>query len=149
MKGLVRQVFIRPRGGFNLLDVALATVVMTTGVLFMGLYFRNVYDTLSPKGSLGGIRRYMMAEQMLKAQAEGLRLLETISTDEGANRLVSPPNGLGFTLNVTQSKMPSTQINEEMYYFDLSMSHSGTTIAAISMSTLRRLTGDTNVKIGL
>lgn len=139
----------RPRGGYSLLDVALATVIITTGTLFMGVYFRQVYDTLSPRGSLGGIRRYMLAEQMLKAQAEGLRLLDTISTDEGANRLISPPNGLGFTLTITQYRMPSTQTNEQMYYFDLGMQNSGATIATLSMSTLRRTTGDTNVKIGI
>lgn len=138
----------RHRRGFGLLDVALATVIITTGTLFTGVYFREVFDALSPRGSDGGIRRYMMAEQMLKAQAEGLRLLETISTDEGANRLISPPNGLGFTLTIAQYKMP-TQLNEEMYYFDLGMQHGGATVATLSMSTLRRLTGDTNAKIGL
>jgi len=140
---------LRPRGGFGLIDVALATVIITTGTLAMGVYFRQVFDALSPRGSLGGIRRYVMAEQMLKAQAEGMRLLETVPGDEGANRLISPPNGLGFTLSIDQFRMPNAQLNEELYYFDLGIQHSGATIATLSLSTLRRLTGDTNAKIGL
>lgn len=133
-----RKLVFRPRDGFSLLDVALATVIITSGTLFMGAYFRNVYEKLDPRGSYGGIRRYLMAEQMLRAQAEGLRVLQDIPADAGQCRLITPPSGSGYTLSVTQYKMPTTETNETLYYFDLAMTQDTAAVATISMSTLRR-----------
>src|SRR5687767_4253921 len=109
---LWRKFIFRPREGFSLLDVALATVIITSGTLFMGAYFRNVYEKMDPRGSYGGIRRYVLAEQMLKAQAEGLRVLEEIPSDAGLCRLVTPPAGAGYTLAIQQYAMPTTETNE-------------------------------------
>lgn len=133
-----RTLTARPRAGFSLIDVALATVIITSGTLFMGAYFRNVYDKLDPRGSYGGIRRYLIAEQMLRAQAEGLRVLQDIPADSGQCRLITPPSGSGYTLALTQFKMPTTETNETLYYFDLAMTQDTAAIATISMSTLRR-----------
>ena len=133
-----RKLTARPRAGFSLIDVALATVIITSGTLFMGAYFRNVYDKLDPRGSYGGIRRYLIAEQMLRAQAEGLRILQDIPADSGQCRLITPPSGSGYTLALTQFKMPTTETNETLYYFDLAMTQDTAAIATISMSTLRR-----------
>lgn len=132
----LRKVFIRPRDGFSLLDVALATVIITSGTMFMGAYFRNVYDRLDPRSTYGGIRSYLMSEQMLRAQAEGLRLLEEIPSDAGQCRLVTPPTG--YTLALTQYKMPTTETNETLYYFDMAVTPNTASISTISISTLRR-----------
>lgn len=133
-----RKAVFGARRGFSLIDVALATVIITSGTMFMGAYFRNVYDKLDPRGAYGGIRRYLIAEQMLRAQAEGMRVLQDIPADAGQCRLITPPSGSGYTLALTQFKMPTTETNETLYYFDLAMTQDNAAIATISMSTLRR-----------
>ena len=52
-----------------------------------------------------------MAEQMLRAEAEGLRILQAIPADAGSCRLVAPPTGSGFTLNITQAKVTPVEAN--------------------------------------
>ena len=136
MSAAWRKLVIRPRGGFSLIDVALATVIVTSGTLFAGAYFRNVYEKLDPRSAYGGIRSYLMSEQMLRAQAEGLRLLQDIPDDAGMCRLVTPPTG--YTLALTQYKMPTTETNETLYYFDMAVTPNTQAISTLSISTLRR-----------
>jgi hypothetical protein len=142
----------RGRSGFTLLDVAFATIIMTIGTMFVGRYFATVYDRLSPRANGSGLRRYVVAEQCLRGEAEGLRLLTTIPADAGSCRLVAPAASTGFTLTVNQFRGPNSPDanNAELYYFDLGItSDTGATVAKLSISTLRSTTGGQDAKIGL
>ncbi len=147
MHRTIRLLTARPRRGFSLIDVALATVIMTSGTLFMGAYFRNLYDKLDPRGSYGGLRRYIVAEQILRGEAEGLRVLKTIPNDAGSCEVVTPP-GL-YALEVDLSYVSPVDANGKLNYMDLVVTYDGQSVSTLSMSTLRP-TGSTNDdKIGL
>lgn len=132
------------RRGFTLIEVTLATVILIVGLLFSSLFFTNVYDQLSPKGEYGGLRRYLLAEQMLKAQAEGMRATERINPVY--IKLVTEPAGSNYDLNVD---LMESEVNATAQYiiWDLEMNHKGQNIATLTMSTLRRRDGN-DAKIG-
>lgn len=138
------------RLGFTLLDVAIATVVLTIGTLGASRFFTGLYDQLSPRGGQGGLRRYLLAEEMLRAQAEGLRSLREIPTTDVQCKLVTEPPGMGYSMILSRTQAP-TQPTEQLYYYDLTMSHQGQVIAQLSLSTVRAI-GDLrgqDEKIGL
>ena len=145
----------RKRKGFSLLDVALAAVVLIVGTMGMGQFFNSIYAQLTPTGSWGGLRRYLLAEEMLRAQAEGLRVMQTIPASEASCKLITEPPGLGYNLTVDRTAGPTSATAEE-YYYDISIAQGPTTsqqqtIGAISMSTVRAIgtLGGTDGKIGL
>ena len=137
------------RPGFTLIEVALATVVLLAGTLFTALYFKNAFEVLDPRSEGGGLRRYLMAEHMLRCQAEGLRVLQAIPGDEGACRVVAPPTGSGYALGISQHGVTPTEADETLYYFDLTVSRGGEAVSTLSMSTLRRVPATADDKIGL
>lgn len=128
--------FNKRRKGFTLLDVALAAVIMTVGTLFMSKFFSNIYDQLSPRGTWGGLRRYLMAEEMLRAQAEGMRTLRFIPLTDSQCKLVTEPPGMGYNMQLTRFQGPDMP-NEQLYYYDITMDHNGQRIGTLSMSTVR------------
>lgn len=138
------------RAAFTLLDVAIATVVLTIGTLGASRFFTGLYDQLSPKGGQGGLRRYLLAEEMLRAQAEGLRALRDIPVTDVQCKLVTEPPGMGYSMVINRTQAPA-QPHEQLYYFDLVMSHQNQVISQLSLSTLRAI-GDLrgqDAKIGL
>ncbi len=153
MTRLLRRKFAfgRARRGFSLLDVMFAAVTIAMGMLFIGRFFSSVFEQLNPRGTIGGLRRYLMAEEMLRAQAEGLRILQVIPTDAGMCRLITPPVGLGFTFVVTPyiAGSPGTDTAEKLHFFDLTMTHDGQTVGTLGMSTLRSTVTNDLEKIGL
>lgn len=142
------------RKGFTLLEVAIATVIVTVGTLGMSVFFKNIYEQLSPRGETGGLRRYMMAEEMLRTQAEGLRALRQIPHTLSQCKLITEPPNMGYSLTLARTNGP-TQANEQLYYFDVQMDHSiggsSRNIGTLSMSTLRSIGNmeGQNEKIGL
>ena len=139
----------KQRKGMTLIDVSLAVVVFTIGLMFFGRYFTGLADQLSPKGEFGGLRRYLMAEQMLKAQAEGLRVMRDIPSSAYMCKVVIEPPGAGYQMGIIQSPLVPAEADQEMYYFDLVMTHQGQAIGTLSMSTLRSQVGGQDDKIGL
>ena len=135
------------RRGFTLIEVALATVVMTIGILFCSTFFTNVYEQLSPRGEGGGLRRYLMAEQILKAEAEALRASRSL--DPVYAKLVTEPTGANYDLDVDLVTDDSDATSQYMI-FDLVVKEkgSGQVISSLSVSTLRRKDGK-DAKIGL
>ncbi|HEY9724145.1 MAG TPA: hypothetical protein V6D47_19240 [Oscillatoriaceae cyanobacterium] len=123
------------RRGFTLLEVAFAAVLLIVGTLFMGLYFGNVYSQLNPHDAWGGLRTYMLSNEMLKAQAEGLRVLHDIPLQDSQCKLITEPPGLGFSLSISRSMTQTS--TEQLYYYDLTMQNQGHTIGQLSLSTLR------------
>lgn len=153
---------MKKRRGFSLLDVALAAVVLIIGTMGMGKFYNSIYSQLTPTGSWGGLRRYLIAEEMLRAQAEGLRVLHDIPITANECKLVTEPPNLGYSLVVNRTSGPPDP-NEQMYYFDIDVfqapldpsTHLVTTnpqqIGSLSMSTVRAIgtLGGTDGKIGL
>jgi prepilin-type N-terminal cleavage/methylation domain-containing protein len=137
------------RDGFTLIEVACAVIVLVVMLLGASVYFRNLFAQLDPRGPSGGLRRFLVAEQLLRAQAEGLRVLQTIPADAGSCRLVAPPAGTGFALSVEQSRVEPVEVNAELYYMDVSVAHEGKTVSTLSISTLRRKPEAIDEKIGL
>lgn len=143
----------KKRKGISLIDVTLAAVILSIGTLGLATYFTNVYEQLSPRGSTG-LRRYLLSEQMLKAQAEGLRVLNPIPASASACKLITEPPGLGYSLGLTRFAVTPAEAGEELFFYDMTMTHTvpgGTaqTIGTLSMSTLRSLNGGQDDKIGL
>lgn len=126
----------RGRPGMSLIDVALATVIMTTTTVISAQFFRNVYEQLSPRSAQAGLRRYLLSEEMLRAQAEGLRTLRQIPLTEAQCKLLTEPPNMGYNLMLTRSRGPEHP-SQQLYYYDLVMVHNGQRIQQISMSTLR------------
>ena len=98
-------------------------------------------------------RRYLIAEQMLKAQAEGLRVLNPIPA-VAACKVISEPSGLGYDMQLTRYAVNPPEATEELFFFDLTMNHTvpgyaPQAISTLSISTLRSLTGGQDEKIGL
>lgn len=148
-----RRIAHKQRRGMTLIDVALACVILSVGTIFLATYFTGVYEQLSPRGSTG-LRRYLLAEQMLKAQAEGLRLLRSIPIDPSLCKVITEPDGLNYDLTLTRTGVTPAEPAEELYFYDLTMSHtipggSAQAIGTLSMSTLRSLNGGQDEKIGL
>lgn len=141
---------MRKRKGFSLIDVVLATVVLTIGTLGMGKFFDVVFNDLSPTGPTAGLRRYLLGEEMLRAQAEGLRALQNIPPTAGDCKLVTEPPGLGYMLSVQRLDGPVVQ-TEQQYYWNVSITQNGQTIGTISLSTVRAIgtLGGLDAKIGL
>lgn len=128
----------RARRGMNLLDVALATVIATTTTLVATQFFRGTYEQLSPLSPNGGLRRYLLSEEMLRAQAEGLRTLRVIPLTDAQCKLLSEPPKAGYNLTVSRTRA-AAQADEELCYFELQMTHNGQPIHTLSMSTLRSI----------
>lgn len=141
---------LKARRGFTLLDVAIATVVLTIGTLGASRFFTGLYDQLSPRGGQGGLRRYLLAEEMLRAQAEGLRALRDIPNTDVQCKLVTEPPGMGYSMTLTRTQAPA-QPTEQLHYYDLVMSHQGQVIAQLSLSTVRAIGAlrGQDAKIGL
>lgn len=137
------------RGGFTLIEVALAALLFVMSTTFAAVYFKNAFEALDPRGDAGGLRRYMMAEHMLRCQAEGLRVLQRVPADAGSCRVVAPPAGSGYTLGVTQHSVSPTEAAETLYYFDFTVTRGGKPVSTLSMSTLRRVPDTVDDKIGL
>lgn len=133
------------RPGFSFLDVALATVIISVGTLFAGQFMRGIFDVLDPKGSSGGLRRELMVTELLQAQAEALRAVRVVPTDAGSARLVSPPEGSGYTVTVVPRLVSPT--SPQLMYYDISVSHGGRVQGSLTVSTLRGA-GDPDEKIG-
>ena len=68
----------KKRRGFGLIDVLLATVIVSVGLIATSRFFTAVYEQILPNGDWGGLRRYVLAEARLKAQAEGLRAMRAV-----------------------------------------------------------------------
>lgn len=126
----------RPRAGLTLLDVALATVIATSTTVVTAQFFRNIYEQLAPRSTSAGLRRYLLSEEMLRAQAEGLRTLRQIPLTETQCKLLTEPPKMGYNLTITRTSGPP-HADQQLYYYDLVMTHNGQRIQAISMSTLR------------
>lgn len=138
----------KKRRGFGLIDVLLATVIVSVGLVATSRFFTTVYDQLIPNGEWGGLRRYVIAEAMLKAQAEGLRALRYVPPGAVNCKLITEPAGSSYMLNLNQ--FPVTAGNDsELYYFDLDMQHRGQSVATLSVSTLRSTVVRQYEKIGL
>jgi hypothetical protein len=137
------------RRGFGLIDVLLATVILSVGLIATSRFFTNVYEQLIPNGEWGGLRRYVLAETMLKAQAEGLRVIRYVPPGSAANKLITEPVGSSYQLNVTQYPVTPGN-NAELYYFDLDMQHHNQSLGmTLSVSTLRSTVVLQDEKIGL
>jgi hypothetical protein len=149
MKLRKRPTLRAKRKGFGLIDVLLATVIVSVGLVATSRFFTAVYEQLIPNGEWGGLRRYVLAEAMLKAQAEGLRALRYVPPGSSACKLITEPAGSSYQLKVTQYPVtPGT--NQELYYFDLSMDqHAQSLGMALSVSTLRSTVVMQYEKIGL
>lgn len=139
---------LKKRRGFTLIEVALSVVIVSVGMMVGARFFSDIYEQLIPNGQLGGLRRYVLSEAMLKAQAEGLRVLRYVPAGSSNCKLVTEPAGSGYTLNVTQNPLLSGPA-EELYYFDLTMTQNGQTVGQLSISTLRSTVVAQNEKIGL
>jgi hypothetical protein len=142
----------KKRKGITLIDVTIAAVIMSVGTMFLATYFTNVYEQLSPRGSTG-LRRYLLAEQMLKAQAEALRVFNPMPS-VAASKVITEPAGLGYSLGITRFPVAPAQASEELLFHDLTMTHTipggaAQTIGVLSVSTLRSLNGGQDDKIGL
>lgn len=130
---------MRPRRrGFTLIEVMLACAIVAVGVLAMAPFYKNVYEQIVPRGEWGGLRRYMIAEEMLKAEAEGLRVLRYIPQLVEDCELVTPPAGTTYDLNISRTLAdPAPRTDLQLYYYDLEMRHHGQSVATLSVSTLR------------
>jgi hypothetical protein len=128
----------RGRRGMSLLDVALATVIATITTIVAAQFFRNIYEQLSPRSATAGLRKYILSEEMLRAQAEGLRTLRDIPLTDAQCKLLTEPPKMGYNLTIARSRGPSHP-SQELYYYDLVMTHQGQKIQELSMSTLRAI----------
>lgn len=144
---------LKRRRGFTLIEVALATVVLTIGILFCSTFFTNVYEQLSPRGDHGGLRRYLIAEQMLKAQAEAMRATKQINPIY--IKMVTEPVGSAYDMDVDLIN-DGSDATSQYHVYDLTVKNhvktiSGTDtqiIGTLTVSTLRRKDGKDD-KIGL
>jgi hypothetical protein len=140
----------RRRKGFTLVDVALAIVILSLGVLGSSRFFTSVYEELSPQANGGGLRRFILAETALKAQAEALRATQFTWPDNSTGQVMMvtmPPNS-GLTFNLTMG-VPITMPTTQYLFYDFEVRDQGRVIATLSMSTLRAFSGGLNAKIGL
>lgn len=138
----------KKRRGFGLIDVLLATVILSVGLVATSRFFTNIYSQLIPNGEWGGLRRYVLAETMLKAQSEGLRAMRYVPPGGAACKVITEPVNTSYQLNVNQFPV-TAGTNSELYYFDLEMRHHGDSVATLSVSTLRSTVVRQNEKIGL
>ena len=103
-------------------------------------------------GDWGGLRRYLLAEEMLRAQAEGLRVLHDIPLTDVQCKLVTEPPGMGYAMTITRTEAPA-QLTEQMYYYDIVITQGANNqkIGTLSMSTVRAIgsLGGQDEKIGL
>ncbi|MEB3222234.1 MAG: hypothetical protein VKS61_09170 [Candidatus Sericytochromatia bacterium] len=149
MRSLFRSRGASGRGGFTLIEVALAALLFVAGTTFAAVYFKSAFEALDPRAEAGGLRRYMMAEHMLRCQAEGLRVVQRVPADAGSCRVVAPPTGSGYSLEVTQHSVTPAEAGEVLHYFDFTVSRGGKAVSTLSMSTLRRVPDTVDDKIGL
>ena len=147
MRGRMRPT-LKKRKGFGLIDVLLATVIVSVGLIATSRFFTNVYDQLIPNGEWGGLRRYVLAEAQLKAQAQGQRAQRYGPPGAVNCKLVTAPAGSSYQLNINQFPV-TAGTNSELYYFDLDMQHHGQSVGTLSVSTLRSTVVRQYEKIGL
>lgn len=136
------------REGFTLIEVLLATVILAIGLMGISAFYSRELDALSPSNGQGGLRRYLLAEEMLKANAEGLRATQYVWQDTSKCVLVTPPTGSGYTIT---DSFPATSVTGTQQYLlhDLTVTQSGSTVAQLTITTLRNFSGGSDVKIGL
>ncbi|MDB5097590.1 MAG: hypothetical protein JWM80_2011 [Cyanobacteria bacterium RYN_339] len=142
---------MRRRHGFSFIDVVLAMVIVALGTLGATQFFSSVYTDLSPQGTGGGLRRYLLAEGMLKAEAEALRATRFTWPDNttGKVKMITEAPGAGFTLTIGMPPAQTTALTQFLYY-DLAVTDaSGNTLGQLSLSTLRAFSGGLDAKIGL
>jgi hypothetical protein len=142
---------MRARPGFSFVDVMLSIVVLAMGLTAATRFFQGVYADLSPQAEGGGLRRYLLAERMLEAQAEGLRATRYTWPDNAAGKvkLITEPTGAGLQLVIGMPPAQTTAATQFLYY-DLAIQDAhGGTVAQLSMSTLRAFSGGLDAKIGL
>lgn len=145
------------RRGFTLIEVTFATVVFTIGILLATRFVTSIYQQLMPAGDWSGLRRYMLAEELLATQAEGLRALRVISPVADSNKLVAGPPGSRYALGLTLSTAPvvahfgttGAHSHQQLYYVDLTVTHNGQAVGALTVSTLRSQVLGQDEKIGL
>ncbi|MDB5100475.1 MAG: hypothetical protein JWM80_4896 [Cyanobacteria bacterium RYN_339] len=136
------------RPGYSLIDVALASVIVAVGMMGASRFFTSVYADLSPQANGGGLRRYIMAEGLMKAQAEAMRATRFLAATPAEAKLVMEPAKCGLVLNVTVSSVDTTPALQYATY-DLVVTDQNSTIGTLSISCLRALSGSINGKVGL
>lgn len=136
------------RPGFSLVDVALATVILSIGLVGASGFFTSVYAELSPQANGGGLRRYLMAEMLLKSQAEAMRATRFLAATPAEAKLVTEPAGCGLALNLAVSSNDTTAALQYTTY-DLTVTDQNATIGTLSVSALRAYSGGVNGKVGL
>jgi hypothetical protein len=129
---------LKKRPGVGLLDVALAAVLLIVGTLFTSQFFTTIFDELAPRGETNGLRRYLLAEEMLRAQAEGLRAMRTIPVTDAACKLVTEPPGQNYRLDVSRMAGPAAS-TQQLQFFKLEIQQNNQRIGTLSMSTVRAL----------
>lgn len=145
------------RPGLTLIEVAMATVVLTVGTVAATRVMASLSEELAPFGPWGGLRRHLVAEEMLQAQAEGLRALRTISPVADSDRVVVAPAGTSYVLGLTLSQAPvlaafgtdGGATRQQYYFMDVVVKHQGQAVGALTLSTLRSTIGGQHEKIGL
>ena len=142
----------RKRKGMTLIEVALATVVLVVGLMGISSFFSNIWTQLSPQDGEGGLRRYLLAEEMAKANAEALRgtrfVFEDMDATAGASTLIDPPPNSDYEMDVTQEAV-SSNATEQYILFDIDVMHKDDEVTGLTMSTLRNYSGGASVRIGL
>lgn len=145
------------RVGFTFVEVMFATMIAAVGIVGTYQLFTTLYEQLAPSGPWGGLRRYIRAEELLRAQAEGLRVLRTISPVPASNLVVrvAPASGYAIDLALTQDPVlrrhgtDGHAAFQQFFYQDVTVRHRGQAIGTLSLSTLRSEVSGQDEKIGL
>lgn len=142
----------KKRKGITLIEVTLATVVLVVGMMGISAFFSNIWGQLSPQDGEGGLRRYLLAEEMAKSNAEALRgtryVWEDTDGDAEQSELITPPPNSNYDMEVTQEAVASNA-TEQYILFDIDVKHRTDEVGGLTMSTLRNYSGGADVRIGL
>lgn len=145
------------RAGFTFIEVLLAALIVAIGVMGTFQLLGAFYDKVAPGGPWGGLRRYIRAEELLRAQTEGLRALRTISPVAASNLIVQPDPDAGYEVLLSLSREPVRRIHgqdgrasfQQHFYVDVTVRHRGQAVGTLSVSTLRSEVLGQYEKIGL
>lgn len=142
----------KKRQGITLIEVTLATVVLVVGLMGISSFFSTIWSQLSPQDGDGGLRRYLLAEEMAKSNAEALRgtryIWEQPTGEATRSEFVEPPPNSDYDMVVEQAAVASNA-TEQYVIFDIDVNHNADEVAGLSMSTLRNYAGGADVRIGL
>lgn len=143
---------LKKRKGITLIEVTLATVVLVVGLMGISSFFSNIWTQLSPQDGEGGLRRYLLGEEMAKSNAEALRGSRYLWEDQDGfatqAELVDPPPNSNYDLEVTETAVASNA-TEQYILFDIDVKHKNDQVTGLTMSTLRNYAGGASVRIGL